>query len=98
MNFLDLATASGFVRHFTPQFHFLIITADPDDDIFADCAIAADAEYIITEGRHFGALRNAGYKPQPIPPEEFIRQYLSPSLNDKASNPRDGIERVRELR
>ena len=36
MNFLDLATASGFVRHFTPQFHFRIITADPDDDIFAD--------------------------------------------------------------
>ena len=36
LNFLDLATASGFVRHFTPQFHFRIITADPDDDIFAD--------------------------------------------------------------
>ena len=79
MNFLDLATASGFVRHFTPQFHFRIITADPDDDIFADCAIAADAEYIITEDRHFKALRNAGYKPQPITPEEFIRQFLSPS-------------------
>ena len=79
MNFLDLATASGFVRHFTPQFHFHIITADPDDDIFTDCAIAADAEYIITEDRHFKALRNAGYKPQPITPEEFIRQFLSPS-------------------
>ena len=79
MNFPDLAMASGFVRHFTPQFHFRIITADPDDGIFADCAIAADAEYIITEDRHFTALRNAGCKPQPIPPEEFIRQFLSPS-------------------
>ena len=79
MNFLDLAAASGFIRHITPQFHFRIITADPDDDIFADCAIATDAECIITEDRHFAALRNAGYKPQPIPPEEFIRQFLSPS-------------------
>ena len=79
MHFLDLAAASGFIRHFTPQFHFRIITADPDDDIFADCAIAADAEYIITEDRHFKALRNAGDKPQPITPEEFIRQFLSPS-------------------
>ena len=79
MHFLDLAAASGFIRHFTPQFHFRIITADPDDDIFADCAIAADAEYIITEDRHFKALRNAGYKPQPITPEEFIRRFLSPS-------------------
>lgn len=76
MNFLDLATASGFVRHFSPQFHFHIITADPDDDIFADCAIAAAAEYVITEDRHFEALRNAGYKPQSITPEEFIRQFL----------------------
>ena len=79
LNFLDLATASGFVRHFTPQFHFRIITGDPDDAISADCAIAADAEYIITEDHHFKALRNPGYKPQPIPPEEFIRQFLSPS-------------------
>ncbi len=79
MNFVDLGTASGFVRHFAPQFHFRIITADPDDDIFADCAIAADAETIITEDGHFKALRNAGYKPQPIAPEEFIRQFLSPS-------------------
>ncbi len=74
MNFLDLATASGFVRHFTPQFHFRIITADPDDHIFADCVVAADAQYIITEDRHFGALRNAGDKPQPITPEDGRRR------------------------
>lgn len=79
MNFLDLAMESGFVRHFTPHFHFRIITADSDDDIFADCAIAADVEYIITEDHHFKALGNAGYKPQTITPEEFIRQFLSPS-------------------
>lgn len=79
IGFLDLATASGFVRHLAPQFHFRIITADPDDDIFADCAIAAATEYIITEDGHFKALRNAGYKPQPITPEDFIRRFLSPS-------------------
>ena len=79
MNFLDLATASGFVRHLAPQFHFRLLTADPDDDIFADCAIAAGAEYIITEDRHFEALRTAGYKAQPITPEEFIRRFLLPS-------------------
>ncbi len=78
IGFLDFVTASGFVRHLEPQFHFRIITADPDDDIFADCAIAAAAEYIITEDGHFKALRNAGYKPQPITPEDFIRRFLSP--------------------
>jgi putative PIN family toxin of toxin-antitoxin system len=77
MGFLDLATAAGSVRRIDPSFHFRIITADPDDDIFADCAIAADAEHVITGDGHFEAMRGAGYKPQPITPDEFIRRFLS---------------------
>lgn len=77
-SFLDLATAAGSVRQVDPRFHFRIITADPDDDIFADCAIAADAEFVITEDRHYAALHNTGYQPQPITPEEFIRRFLTP--------------------
>jgi len=82
MNFLDLATASGFVRHCTPQFDFRIIAADPDDDISRR----------LRRRRRRGILhhrspslqgtarcRPAGCKPQPIPPEEFIREFLSPS-------------------
>ena len=76
MGFLDLATAVGSVRRIDPSFHFRIITADPDDDIFADCAIAAEAGHVITEDRHFEALRGAGYKTQPISPDEFIRRFL----------------------
>jgi putative PIN family toxin of toxin-antitoxin system len=77
MGFLDLATAAGSVRRIDPSFHFRIITADPDDDIFADCAIAAEAGHVITEDRHFEALRGAGYKAQPISPDEFIRRFLA---------------------
>ena len=76
MGFLDLATAAGSVRRIAPSFHFRIISADPDDDIFADCAIAADAGHIITEDGHFEAMRGAGYKAQPITPDEFIRRFL----------------------
>lgn len=72
------ANAAGSVRLVDPSFHFRIITADPDDDIFADCAIAAEATHIVTEGRHFEALRTAGYKVQPITPEQFVRQFLKP--------------------
>ncbi len=42
----------------------------------ADCAITAAADYIVTEDRHFEALRNSGYQPQPITPEEFIPRFL----------------------
>ena len=55
---------------------FHTITGDPDDDAFADCAIAAEADYLITSDHHFAPLKGSGYKPQPITPEEFIRRFL----------------------
>lgn len=58
-------------------FQFRAITGDRDDDKFADCSIAVHADFIITEDRHFRSLVNAGYKPQPITPQEFIRLHLS---------------------
>jgi len=64
------------LRRVSPSFRFHLITADPDDDKFADCAIAAAEDYLITEDRHFDALKSAGYQPQPITPEEFIRRHL----------------------
>jgi putative PIN family toxin of toxin-antitoxin system len=60
----------------TPTFHFRQIIKDPDDDKFVDCAIAAEADNIITSDHHFDALIGSGYKPQPITPEEFITRCL----------------------
>lgn len=60
----------------SPAFRIRLIVADPDDDKFADCAVAADADYLITEDGHFDVLRGSGYKPQPISPAEFVRQFL----------------------
>ena len=60
-----------------PAFQSRVITADADDNKFSDCAIAAHADYVITEDAHFAPLANAGYKPQPITPMEFIRRHLT---------------------
>ena len=60
------------IRHIEPSFHFHLIPADPDDDKFADCAIAANADYLVTEDAHFDAMKTAGYKPRVISPAEFI--------------------------
>ncbi len=38
-------------------YHFGLITEDPDDNKFVDCAIAADAELIVTNDKHFDVLR-----------------------------------------
>lgn len=61
----------------SPGFRFHTIPGDADDDKFADCAISAHADYVITADRHFRPLSGAGYKPQPIAPEEFIRLHLA---------------------
>jgi putative PIN family toxin of toxin-antitoxin system len=66
----------GNIRQIEPHYRFGVIVADPDDNKFCDCAIAADADFVVTEDGHFGALKSAGYKPQPITPEGFIRLHL----------------------
>lgn len=71
-----VASQPGYLRFTQPDFRFLIITADPDDNKFIDCAIAAEADWIITEDAHFAPLLDAGYKPNPIKPDEFIARFI----------------------
>lgn len=39
------------------HYHFNLITIDPDDNKFVDCAIAANADYIVSDDRHFRQLK-----------------------------------------
>jgi len=71
-----LAELHGNIRQTEPQFRFAIITADPDDNKFCDCAVAAAADFVVTDDAHFAVLQSAGYKPKPLSPEEFIRVHL----------------------
>ncbi len=66
----------GSLLRVTPQYHFQVISRDPDDNIFTDCAITAGADYIVTEDHHFAPLSAAGYQPKPITPGEFISRHL----------------------
>ena len=59
-----------------PSYQFHVVTADPDDNKFTDCAITVQADFVITSDHHFEPLAHAGYKPQPIKPEDFIARYL----------------------
>jgi putative PIN family toxin of toxin-antitoxin system len=75
MDYVEITT--GALMRVNPQYRFQVISTDPDDNIFTDCAITAGADFIVTEDHHFHPLATAGYHPQPITPEEFITQYLS---------------------
>ena len=45
------------VKYIDPHFRFRLITSDPNDNKFVDCAIAANAKYIVTEDHHFDVLK-----------------------------------------
>lgn len=46
------------VERVNPSFRFNLITTDPDDNKFVDCAIIAGATYIVSNDRHFQELQN----------------------------------------
>lgn len=46
-----------FVEFITPYYQFHLINTDPDDNKYADCAIAAAARYVVTNDHHFDVLR-----------------------------------------
>ena len=44
-----------------PTYSFGLITADPDDNKFVDCAIVGNARYIVTQDRHFQVLKDIAF-------------------------------------
>ena len=63
------------VRLITPYYSWKLITADPDDNKFVDCAIAANAKFIVTEDHHFNVLKDIPFPSVPvINIDEFLKE------------------------
>ena len=60
-NIIGAILRSPFVRRFDPKFHFNLIEADPDDNKFVDCAIIANADFIVSEDSHFRVLKTISF-------------------------------------
>lgn len=52
---------SSFVQFIDPYYHFGLIEADADDNKFVDCAIAANAQFIVTNDHHYSVLRQIDF-------------------------------------
>lgn len=65
------------VRLVDPYFRMGVITADPDDNKFVDCAFAVGADYLVSEDSHFDVLRTTPF-PQLnlVTLDEFMRTRL----------------------
>lgn len=47
--------------HVEVYYHFGLIEKDKDDNKFVDCAIKANARYIVSEDRHFNVLKDVDF-------------------------------------
>ena len=57
-NVVDLIVKSENVAQVNTYYRWGLITADPDDNKFVDCALAAGANYIVSDDSHFSVLRD----------------------------------------
>ena len=58
---IELIINNPYTLFLTPYYKFNLIAEDPDDNKFVDCAIAANAKYIVSEDRHFDVLKSCDF-------------------------------------
>lgn len=58
VNFLSV---TPFVEKVEIYFSFDLIKADPSDNKFVDCAITANADYLVSNDKHFQVLQNIDF-------------------------------------
>lgn len=72
--FMQVLARSANVVSKDPYFRFGLITADPNDNKFVDCAIVHGADFIVTEDHHFQALQSIPFPSvQTQTLDEFVR-------------------------
>ena len=65
-------TELSSVHLITTYFRFQLIINDADDNKFADCAFAADVDFLITNDKHFDVLKEISFpKFRTVRLEEF---------------------------
>ena len=73
-NIIKAIIARPNTLQFDPHFQFQLITQDVDDNKFVDCAIVANAQYIVTEDRHYNVLESIDFpKVNVIDLDTFLR-------------------------
>lgn len=69
---LTAISYSPFIEHVSPSYFWNLVEQDADDNKFVDCAIAAGANYIVTNDRHFSILKRIAFpKVLTIKPSEL---------------------------
>ncbi|MBQ9640380.1 MAG: putative toxin-antitoxin system toxin component, PIN family [Bacteroidaceae bacterium] len=58
---IEVITNNPYTQFITPWYKFQVITSDPDDNKFVDCAVAANAKFIVTEDHHYNVMKHLDF-------------------------------------
>jgi len=76
--FISLLRELPNVLHTAIYFNWKLILADADDNKYVDCAVAAQAKYIVTQDKHFDVLQQIPFpKLQTISIDTFLRKCVN---------------------
>jgi uncharacterized protein len=77
------------VWHIHKYYFWNLISADPDDDKFVDCAVAGAANFIVTGDRHFQVLKKIAFpKVAVISADDFVEMLTGKQPAKKARIPK----------
>jgi len=77
-NIGGLLTQLSNVEKTEVSYRWNLIIEDVDDNKFVDCAIAAQADYIVTNDKHFNILKDIDFpKTNVISADEFLDKVLA---------------------
>lgn len=75
---VELILRSPYTLRFDAHYRWNLIEQDPDDNKFVDCAIVANAKFIVTNDHHFDVLKQIPFpKVDVITLNEFCKELSS---------------------
>ena len=73
-NIIEIIVNRKNIIFTNPTYRFNLISTDPDDNKFVDCAIIANADYIVSNDGHFDVLKKINFpKVNVISIEDFVK-------------------------
>lgn len=73
---IEIISQAPNAKRFDVHYHWNLITEDPDDNKFVDCAAFANADFIVSEDKHFKVLSEIDFpKILVVKLEEFAKLY-----------------------
>jgi len=76
----NILMAAANVYQEEPFYKWNLITEDPDDNKFADLAVAANVNYLVTNDKHFNVLKSLPFPTVTVVTLEEFRSIIHPDV------------------